>query len=322
MPIWERFYTSEQTEHIVHSVSSAYPKYLPLFSSASMLQNLKTTLSSSMMVAVFLFSLFREMVANEALMKIQIPFEWKVLKKKKEGKEKEKHPQPSQFLLILHPCLQMDSFDFYNINVKANAMQKHRQLQKMTNFLRVIEVCIVLVLISRLSLHLPHAMKNSSGYFHNLSVLLVSPRFVFVVGNVIIITLFAKSGQFSARDSTKNTSGLDIYEEITKNSEKNQKVNQVETRNLDKHIISDESVVKDYKKTQSEKISRGVCEKSHRGLRRMQTENFRKSDHSCQKLAKSSCPEDEMSNEEFQRKVEAFIARQQKIQREEEYSVF
>lgn len=216
----------------------------------------------------------------------------------------------------------MDSFDFYNINVKANAMQKHRQLQKIANFFRVIEVCIVLVLISRLSLHLPHAMKNSSGYFHNLSVLLVSPRFVFVVGNVIIITLFAKSGQFSARDSTKNTSGLDLYEEITKNSEKNQKVNQVETRIFDKHIISDESVVKDYKRTQSEKISRGVCEKSRRELRRLQTQNFRKSDHSCQKLAKSSCPEVEMSNEEFQRKVEAFIARQQKIQREEEYSVF
>lgn len=91
MPINERFCTSEETEHIVHSVSSAYPKYRPLFYSAkpsifaskafncfnsvSMLRNLTTTLSSSMMVAVFLFSLFREMVANEALMKIQIPYE-------------------------------------------------------------------------------------------------------------------------------------------------------------------------------------------------------------------------------------------------------
>ena len=200
-----------------------------------MLRNQITSLSSSMMVAVFLFSLFREMVANEALMKTQFPFEWKIPRKKKNTFN------PLSF--AHNPCMQMDSFNFYDIKVeKANAMQKHRQLQKIANFFRVIEVCIVLVLISRLSMQLPLAVKNSSGYFHNLTLVLVSPRFVFVVGNVIIITLFAESRQFSVRDSTTNTSGLDLYEEIIKNSEKNQKVHQDETRYLDKHIISDQQI--------------------------------------------------------------------------------
>ena len=215
--------------------------------------------------------------------------------------------------------MQMDSFNFYDIKVeKANAMQKHRQLQKIANFFRVIEVCIVLFLISRLSMQLPLAVKNSSGYFHNLTLVLVSPRFVFVVGNVIIITLFAKSRQFSVRDSTTNTSGLDLYEEIIKNSEKNQKVHQDETLYVDKHIISDESIIKDYQRTQSEKLNRVVYEKSRRVLRRSETEKYRKSVHfSDENLEKSSYHEEEMSNEEFRHKVEAFIARQQRFRREE-----
>jgi hypothetical protein len=42
---------------------------------------------------------------------------------------------------------------------------------------------------------------------------------------------------------------------------------------------------------------------------------------SCESSAKSSNAEDEMSNEEFQRKVEAFIARQQRLLREEDCSL-
>ncbi|KAF5443937.1 hypothetical protein F2P56_036451 [Juglans regia] len=217
----------------------------------------------------------------------------------------------------------MDSINFYNIKVeKAKALPRHRQLQKIANLCRVIEVCVVLVLISRFSMQLPLAVKNSTGYFHEVKVVLVSPRFVFVIGNVIIFTLFAKSGQFSARAA--NTSGLDLYEEFFKNSEKKQRIHPDMTSYPRKISVSDESTFKDYRRIQSfsQNSNSGLCEKSLRVLRRLETQKCSKNTGpSDEVLAKSSCPEDEMSNEEFQRKVEAFITRQQRIRREEEYSV-
>jgi hypothetical protein len=194
--------------------------------------------------------------------------------------------------------MQMDSFNFFNIRAeKANAMLKNRQLQKMVNLFWVIQVCVVLVTISRLSMQLPLAVKNSTGYFRDVTVSLVNPRFLFVVGNAIIITLFAKSRQFSAQDCTKKTSGSDLYEEF------------INSRANSKHSISDQthqSMAKDYRRSQSYS----------------QISNSReKSIVSCESSAKSSNAEDEMSNEEFQRKVEAFIARQQRLLREEDCSL-
>ncbi|KAG2705673.1 hypothetical protein I3760_05G067300 [Carya illinoinensis] len=221
----------------------------------------------------------------------------------------------------------MDSFNFYSIKAeKANAlMLRHRQLQKIANLCRVIEVCVVLVLISRLSMQLALAVKNSTGYFRDVKLVLLSPRFVFFVGNVIIITLFAKSGQFSARDSTTKTSGFDLYEEFIKKSEKiNRKTHPDETPKLDEHSnISDESAVRNYRTVECySQYSNGgtLCEKSSR--EGQEKGKCRESaTRCCEKLEKSSYPENEMSSEEFQRKVEAFIAWHQRLRREEEDSV-
>ncbi|KAB1207304.1 hypothetical protein CJ030_MR7G011625 [Morella rubra] len=219
----------------------------------------------------------------------------------------------------------MDSFRFYNIKAeKANAMLRYRQLQKIANLCRVIEVCLFLVLVSRLSMQLPLAVKNSGGYFRDLTVVFVSPRFVFVIGNAIVITLFVKSGQFRARDPTaRSTSAYDLYEELIKNSEKNQKVHpdHDETWNPVKPSNSDGCVVKDYRRSQSysQNPNSVVCEKPRSVLRRLETEKcLERSLFRERSEENSSYPEDELSNEEFQRKVEAFIARQQRIRKEEE----
>ncbi|XP_035542219.1 uncharacterized protein LOC109014545 [Juglans regia] len=190
----------------------------------------------------------------------------------------------------------MDSLNFYNIKVeKANAMQRHRQLQKIANLCRIIK---------------------------NVAVNLASPRFVFVVGNVIVITLFVKSGQFSTPDSTTKTSEFDLFEEFIKKSEKNQRVHSDETRRLEEHSTYD-SKVKDYRRVQSylQNSNRGFGEKSLPVPHRLETEKLRKSSYSCDRSTKSSNTEDESSHEEFQRRVEAFIARQQKLRREEQYSI-
>ncbi|XP_020216748.1 uncharacterized protein LOC109800371 [Cajanus cajan] len=115
----------------------------------------------------------------------------------------------------------MDSFSFNNLQAeKANAILKHRKLQRVASLLRILEVCAVLVLVSRVSMHLPVALRNSGEYFRDLSLFMHSPRFVFFVGNVIIITLFA---QFSAQGSARNLGEQNLYQEFVHNSAKDQR---------------------------------------------------------------------------------------------------
>ena len=223
----------------------------------------------------------------------------------------------------------MDTFDIKL--EKRNAILKHRQLCKIANLLRFVEVCVVLVWISRFTTHLPVAVKNSGEYFRGLSVVLVSPRFVFIVGNAIVITLFAKAGQFSAQDST---SGTDLYEEFVEKSEKSQAIQRYEIENREKQSkksVDEEKIVslnvhaskgtKNCRRTQSENLKRVNCNKACQQLRRVESEKYKKHNDPDEKMVKSSCPEDGMSSEQFRNTVEAFIARQKKLLREEEYSV-
>ena len=227
----------------------------------------------------------------------------------------------------------MDSINFYDIKAeKANAILRYRQLRKIGNIFRLLEVFVVLLLFSRLSLQLPNAVKNSGFYFRDISGFLFSPRFVFVVGNIIVIILFAKSGRFSAKDSSTAGSGGDFYDEFVQNSEKNQKIRRDEIQYKVNQSTYDGGIVpaqvhsslevKNYTRSQSENLEREACQNSRRLLRRSETEKFKKIVKSDEKKsAEPVFPEDRMSNEEFRCKVEAFIARQQKFRLQEEYSV-
>lgn len=262
----------------------------------------------------------------------------------------------------------MDSFNFTNVQAeKANVMLKHRKLRKIASMLRFVEVCVVLVLISRLPLHLPVAVvKNSSEYFRHLSVFVNSPRFVFLIGNAIIITLFA---QFSAQGyGRKNNPEPDLYHEFIQNTTKNHKQNIgtedsiknrringdmekyqenhriypriVEDYGMKKHRIDAGNnnkwaekqnmktgeVRKGYRRCETEILSRVQSEKEKPlrvRLRRCETENGRKSTEPAppEEVAGISYPEDHMSNEDFRLTIEAFIARQQRLRREEDYSI-
>ncbi|KAF8013536.1 hypothetical protein BT93_I1394 [Corymbia citriodora subsp. variegata] len=227
----------------------------------------------------------------------------------------------------------MDSFHFKNIKVEKRAYrntEKYCQLRKIASMFRIVEICVLLVLLSRFSTQLPTAVKNSGEYFRDLKVVLVSPRFVFILGNVIIITLFAKSRQSSAQDSTMKN---DLYDEFLEKSEKSRNNRQTEPQfqdkpitseetSDDKHVVHRDEVVKTYKRSQSENLHHENRVKL-RVLRRSATEKCRE-DALCTETGKSeknSSPQDALSNEEFRRTVEAFIARQQRSLREEKESV-
>lgn len=229
----------------------------------------------------------------------------------------------------------MESVNFYDIRAeKANAILKYRQLRKIANLFRFIELCLILVVISRFSSHLPSAFKNYSEYFRCLSVTLISPRFVFLIGNAIVITLFAKSGQFSAKHPSKKNPVADLYEEFIRNSEKDQKTRRAEIEYRIKQIddsrgdasisvkkIVNPQEIKRYQRSKSEKMEVVQRENPDRELRRSETEKCKKIVELREDTRNSSYPEDGMSNEEFRQTVEAFIARQQRLRREEEFSV-
>lgn len=186
---------------------------------------------------------------------------------------------------------------------KANAILKYRRLQKVTIMFRFIELFIFVIVISKLSSQLPFAFKISGDYFRGLSVALISPRFVFVIGNAIIITLFLKAGKGESKDNLKvadcENSPIIINEIQTREMETVKKVCRME-------------------RSKSENVRRDNHGEAPRKLRRSATETCRKSG---EKAMRSCRSEDDMSSEEFRRTVEAFIARQQKSLREEEFAI-
>ncbi|KAG2720116.1 hypothetical protein I3760_02G021200 [Carya illinoinensis] len=70
-------------------------------------------------------------------------------------------------------------------------------------------------------------------------------------------------------------------------------------------------------RTQSEKLEGEGSEKYAGKLRRTETEKCLKAANSEENRPENPCPEDEMSNEDFQRTIEAFIAKQRKFRRQE-----
>lgn len=184
----------------------------------------------------------------------------------------------------------MESFRFHDVGVeKANAVAKHRTIQRIGSLFRLMEVLVFLIALSRCSTHLLSSLKLSGEYFRGVS--LITPRSVFVVGNAIVVALFFISGHFSGNEAERAT---DFYDEYV---EKCHHRSQAEAKRA-----SDHSCDKVMSRTQSARLQ---AVERRRDLRRSMSE-------------KSGRAEEEMSSEEFRRTVEAFIARQQKSLREEE----
>lgn len=207
----------------------------------------------------------------------------------------------------------MDSFNVHGIRVgKANAIFRHNKLQKITTLFRIMELCVFLIILSRFSIQLPLAFKLSGEYFRGLFVTLISPLFVFVIGNAIIVILFLKSGQLSAKDG--------VYDEYTENCRKNNYDYQKQTNKIACRVYTTSCDHEERKihRSQSEKMKRMHTEEPHRELSRSMTERCRKSVNYDKKPVDTSCAKDAMSDEEFRRTIEDFIARQQRFLREEE----
>ncbi|KAJ7953038.1 tRNA-methyltransferase non-catalytic subunit trm6MTase subunit [Quillaja saponaria] len=255
----------------------------------------------------------------------------------------------------------MDAFDFDNVKAeKASAMRRYNLLQTIAKLFRTVEICIAVVILSWIFTLLPLAVKISGEYARRLYGLIGSPLFVFIIGNAIIITLVAKSGLVNGETSGSDNAETEIYEEFLKNSGGDATKSPSETDNPsrepeefeyhDKQIISelnlnvtshmledqaeiDTCTVKDreteidldfpkvYRRTQSEKFKPNNTMESKRELRRSETEKFLNNANSGHNPPENLYPEDNLSNEEFQRTIEDFIAKQMKFLREESLAI-
>ncbi|XP_055814744.1 uncharacterized protein LOC129884474 [Solanum dulcamara] len=231
----------------------------------------------------------------------------------------------------------MESLNIHNIKVeKANAMLRYKKRQRVTTLFRFIEFCIFFAIISRFS----------TDYFKGLGVTLVSPRFVFVLGNAIVIILFLISGQSSAKDGSTNNVKIDMYDEYKQKCSMNKEAYCEQSKKQRKQSIVVEKAYCEQSKKQRKQsilVERQLEKKIHRShsdnslsLSRDEKKPRKKLNRSatvrCREviytdsvkptmmMTTTSYPEDEMSNEEFRKTVENFIARQQRFLREEEFS--
>ncbi|GFP96538.1 hypothetical protein PHJA_001797900 [Phtheirospermum japonicum] len=207
----------------------------------------------------------------------------------------------------------MDSFPFHDIRVeKANVTSRYRQLQRITTLIRLVEVFVFMIVVSRFSSQFALTLKGSGEYFKGITLTLISPRFVFLLGNAIIIVLFLKSGRFSAKSGEKTVDFYDEYAEKCRKTKSHQNLEEKKGSGAEGRKIV---------RCRSENLERERRQEDEcrRDLRRSVTELRQESTDCRRRLAAEKCSyaEDEMSNEEFRRTVEAFIARQQRFLREE-----
>ncbi|KAL8047376.1 hypothetical protein ABFX02_08G237200 [Erythranthe guttata] len=222
----------------------------------------------------------------------------------------------------------MEGFDYYNDN-NVKKEEKYAGLigggvGEIKKLLRIVEICLVLVSVTWAASRLPFAVRISGEYFRWLVNVVVSHLFVFLLGNAIILILFFKSRHlFLQQDSNIITqSQIAVFcHEFIDNSDAGAGDDAGMSRPEEIVVYQDKQtileVVRVHRRSQSSENLRvsdaGGCEKQ---LRRSETEKQRR-------VAAEENEEvvDEMSNEEFQRAIDAFIAKQIKFRQQEKLAI-
>nr|XP_043630177.1 uncharacterized protein LOC122601488 [Erigeron canadensis] len=170
--------------------------------------------------------------------------------------------------------------------------------------------------MSSFSSQVPSLVKFSSDYFKGITFMVSSPKFVFVIGNMIILILFLHSKVFENNDSNQKD---DMCYEYVKNCNNNL-VNCTTLVTTTNPTTNKKKICR----SKSENRIRVKCEgdqSMHKELRRSATDISKsKNDGYGDQVMEKSHVKEELSSEDFRLTVEAFIARQQKILRDEEFS--
>ncbi|KAL8490454.1 hypothetical protein ACS0TY_025596 [Phlomoides rotata] len=222
--------------------------------------------------------------------------------------------------------MESQMFDIVN-SQKEKAIARFNCFRRIAKLRQFLEVLVVLGLISWSSARVPAVFRAAVGYFVAISTALFNHHVVFLIGNAIIVLLFLLCRQNNAASPPDG----DLYSDYVKHSAAAAAVHLPETTNLppppedaggdvvEKRIIvvcddvaagipqcDDVAAaiekatrqIKRFERTQSEKLKREI--KTTPQLRRSETQSRRNSVSSVELL-------ETLSNEEFQRTIDAFI---------------
>ncbi|CAH8388760.1 unnamed protein product [Eruca vesicaria subsp. sativa] len=248
----------------------------------------------------------------------------------------------------------MDSIDYDN--VKAEKAKALRRFQSIGFLFRIAEISVALLFVCWIFTSLPFAVRISGNFLRRLSCVVSTPLFMFFLTNSIVVALLTtKSTVFSGRSEaniydafirsgenrvnscdgylTRETIVFDDKKMIDTETDLNSNSNPTVAR--DGHVTTesekDSSTLTDsekdhplpptkvYRRSKTEtsvKQSPEMVTKS--SLRRSETEKCRETVESCEEVP---FPEDNLTNKEFQKTIEAFIATQLIFRRRESLSV-
>ncbi|KAJ8549165.1 hypothetical protein K7X08_032872 [Anisodus acutangulus] len=271
----------------------------------------------------------------------------------------------------------MDVCDFGGVKAEDNAaILKLRSFKCVAKVFRFVEFCFVLFLLLWIFTSLPFAVRISGEYFRQIVGVVLSPVFIFILCNFIVLTLLFNTGHLSGDNSStfRNDSLLEnvefstdfnaekedreiiVYEDkqmmFEENTVKNQeffgnnalmkpqlvpmrtqseKLNKenveeisVNPRRSETETVTNSALMKSEapRRTQSEKLNKENVEEISVKFRQSETEKCRPEvTNSGDNLSETAEKVDELSNEEFQKAIENFIAKQIKFHQQEKLAI-
>jgi len=201
--------------------------------------------------------------------------------------------------------ISMEAFNLSNFKTeKQSFMSTHNLFSSITKLLRLLELCLALLFFLWIVTRLPFFLSISSDFFQ-------SPLFVFALSNAIIAALLAQSDLLSSSSSSSSaTDSAALVEEQIKDSSKYDigidSCYALGSGNLGRKVYS-----------RSQSLPENVNAKGENEEQTERQKLLRRSETEKEKVMEVLYPEDKLSNEEFQRTIEAFIAKQMRFLREE-----
>ncbi|CAG7906856.1 unnamed protein product [Brassica rapa] len=220
-------------------------------------------------------------------------------------------------------------------NMKA-VVKKSRVQILLDLFYRVIQITVVMVTVAKLCYQLIIMFEDSG-----LTRFLINRHLAFVLGNAIVITIVAKCGLFVGKEPDARRNSNDFYDEfVWERSRREQTLHtdvicretqstgdkgekQKKTENSAKQRSDEEKSKKDVTVERRRQIITQKQESPKNSYERSRSEKLEGSKKSsCGKLKRSETerPSDD-SDDELRYKIESFIARQRRNQKDEEFCI-
>ncbi|CAA0823517.1 Unknown protein [Striga hermonthica] len=216
----------------------------------------------------------------------------------------------------------MDAFDTDH-NVIIMRADNTNAFPKIKKLLRGVEILVILVYLTSAIVRLPSAVKFAGDYFRRLALFVVSPLFIFLIGNIIVLILFFNSrNQLPQHDGDDEmidrliTADFNFCPELTKNVRGERSTPLARTgQRCEKNVFRNKEAVSEVKTESASEVCRPEGDKGCNncgGRRRRRV---------LAAAAGGGRQVEGLSNEEFKRAIEGFIARQINFHRQEQLAI-